>query len=187
MYTGVVETMGTVARSERRGAGHELAIATDTTGLSAGDSIAIQGVCLTAESVGPDRFTAFCSTETIERTYLGSLDVGSSINIERPVGVDNSFDGHLVTGTVDGTTELKAIDGERLTIATPPQLEPWLVEKGAIALDGVSLTVASVAVSTFTVALIPATRNRTTFAGATSGDQLHWEADLVAKYVAKAT
>ncbi|WP_330630167.1 hypothetical protein [Halocatena halophila] len=109
------------------------------------------------------------------------------LNIERPVGVDDVFDGHLVTGTVDGTTELRAIDGERLTIATPPRLEPWLVEKGAIALDGASLTVVAVEKSTFSVALVPATRNRTTFGSATPGDRLHYEADLVAKYAARAT
>jgi riboflavin synthase len=188
MYTGLIESTGTLERVRHDGAGRTVRVATTTEDLATGDSVAVSGVCLTAERVGEGWFDASLSAETVERTYLADLDAGTAVNVERPVRADGRLDGHVVKGTVDATTELRGVtarDGDRwLTVATPAGYGRYLVEKGAVALDGVGLTVAAVDddAGTFAVAVVPATDRRTTLPATRPGDPLHFEADVFAKY-----
>jgi len=192
MYTGVVSGTGRVTASESAGAGHELRI--ETNGYAApepGDSVAVDGVCLTATAVGPGWFEAYCSEETVDRTLLADRPVGASVNLEPPLTLSDGLDGHLVRGCVETTTELLAADstgtGWRYEFAIPDGFAGLLVEKGGVAVDGVSLTVADLndADDRFAVAVIPATRERTTLSEREPGDRVHLEADPVAKYVAR--
>ncbi|GGO01080.1 MULTISPECIES: riboflavin synthase [Haloarcula] len=186
MYTGVVETTGTVRRIDRLDSGCRIEVATDTDGLEPEDSIGISGVCLTVEAVGDGWFRTFLSAETVDRTYLAALDSGTAVNVERPMAAADRFDGHLVKGTVDATTEVVAVTdlGEdwRFTVDIPDGYEQYLVEKGAVALDGASLTVCELSTETFSVAVVPTTYDVTTLSEKTVGDPLHFEADLLAKY-----
>jgi len=187
MYTGVVETTGELLTNEPLDGGCRLRIGTDVSTVSPDDSVGVQGVCLTAERVGDGWFQAFCSRETVERTYLADLDPGASVNVETPVAPSGTLDGHVVKGTVDTVTEVTAIesdgDGWRYAFETPDGYEQYLVEKGSVAMDGISLTVASVDEGAFDVAVIPATRQLTTLSETSVGDPVHFEADLLAKYV----
>jgi riboflavin synthase len=187
MYTGVVQEVGEIRAVERLSSGYRVDINTDTTSLSFGDSIGINGVCLTAEAVGDGRIDAVLSSETVERTYLGDLHSGDSVNIERPVSPDGQLDGHVVKGTVDTMTEIDDIEdlGEdwQFTFALPDGYEQYLAEKGAVALDGVSLTVTDITNETFSVAVVPATYYGTTLSEKSVGDSVHFEADILAKYV----
>jgi riboflavin synthase len=167
--------------------GKRLRISTDFEGLSLGQSIAVSGACLTVEDVGEGWFDAFLSEETVERTYLGGLEAGDGVNLERALPADGRFDGHFVQGHVDGTATLDGIDqvGEdwEFTFGLPDSLSPYVVEKGSIAVDGISLTVAALQPESFTVAIIPETYERTTLAEKAVGDPVHLEVDVVAKYV----
>jgi riboflavin synthase len=187
MYTGIVETTGEVRSVNRVESGCRLGVGADTTELEPGDRIDVSGVCLTAESVGDGHFESLCSAETVARTYLADLTPGDPVNLERPMEVDDRFDGHVVKGTVDTVTEVVEVDrlGEDrvLTFATPECCAPYLVEKGAVALDGVSLTVSELRTGTFSVAVVPATAERTTLSDKGAGDSVHVEADILAKYV----
>lgn len=187
MYTGIIERTGTVRDSELLQSGHRLEIATETTRLTPEDSIAIDGVCLTAEQVGDGWFRAFLSEETVERTYLDSLDVSDSVNVERPLPADGRFDGHVVKGTVDTVTDIVDItdlgEDRLFEFAIPSGHEQYLVEKGAVALDGIGLTVADLNPETFTVAVVPKTYEVTTLSSKEPGDPVHFEADILAKYV----
>lgn len=189
MYTGIVETTASIRRVERGERGARVRVATDTAGIDPGDSVAVSGVCLTAEDVGEGWFEAALSADTLDRTYLASPDAGAAVNVERPLPADGRFDGHLVKGTVDTTTEIDSVttrpDDWRLTVAQPAGYERYVVEKGAVALDGISLTITAVDDDrgTFSVAIVPETRDRTTLSSASAGDRVHFEADVVAKYV----
>jgi riboflavin synthase len=187
MYTGVVETTGVLRSVDSRDGGCRLRVAADTTDLAPDDSISVHGVCLTAERVGDDWFEAFCSRETVARTYLADCSPGDAVNVERPVAPDGALDGHVVKGTVDTVTTVVGIepdgDGWRYEFRIPAGHERYLVEKGAIAIDGISLTVADVTPETFTVAVVPTTREVTTLSEKSVGDPVHFEADLLAKYV----
>ncbi|WP_121820442.1 riboflavin synthase [Halostella salina] len=186
MYTGVVETTGELRAKELRDGGCRLRIGTDTSSVAPDDSVGIQGVCLTAERVGDGWFEAFCSPETVERTYLAALDPGAPVNVETPVSPGGTLDGHVVKGTVDTVTEVTAVepdgDGWRYEFAVPEGYGRFLVEKGSVAVDGISLTVAAVGDGTFEAAVIPATREITTLSEKAVGDPVHFEADLLAKY-----
>jgi len=187
MYTGFIESTGTLRRVDRTGEGCTVRVAT-TADLATGDSVAVAGVCLTVERLGDGWFDATLSGETVERTYLADLDPGADVNLERPVTADGRLDGHVVKGTVDATTKLVDVaerDADRwLTVAIPDGYGRYLVEKGAVALDGVGLTVAAVDddAGTFAVAVVPATDRRTTLPAKRPGDPLHFEADVMAKY-----
>lgn len=187
MYTGIVETTGEVRSVNRVENGCRLGVEADTTELEPGASIGVSGVCLTAESVDDGRFESFCSAETVARTYLADLTPGDPVNLERPMGIGDRFDGHVVNGTVDAVTDVVGVDpleeGRVLTFATPECCAPYLVEKGAVALDGVSLTVTDLGAGTFSVAVVPATAERTTLSAKRAGDPVHVEADVLAKYV----
>lgn len=187
MYTGVVETTGRIESKKRVDSGCRLRIEADTSGLQPDDSISIGGVCLTAEAVGEDWFDAFLSAETVARTYLADLSVGDHVNVERPLGADGQFDGHVVKGTVDTVVDIVDIEslGEDwiVTFAIPEGYGQYLVEKGAVAVDGISLTVADLTAETFSVAVVPQTYEVTTLSEKQVGDPVHFEADILAKYV----
>ena len=187
MYTGVVQNVGEICTVEMLSSGCRVRVAVDTTDITSGDSIGISGVCLTVESVDDDHFEAILSSETVERTYLSDLTAGDSINIEKPVTPDGRLDGHVVKGTVDATTEIAAIadvgSDWRFSFTAPNGYQQYLVEKGAVAVDGISLTITELTREAFSVAVVPATYHATTLSDKSVGDPVHFEADILAKYV----
>lgn len=191
MFTGIVEGTGTITDREEQDDGLRVQIESNLLGgLDRGDSVAVSGVCLTVEDHGEGWFETFLAAETRAVTYLGALGVGDAVNLERAMPADGRFDGHLVQGHVDGVTTVEAIEsiGEdwRYTMALPDQRQ-YLVPKGSIALDGISLTIADIDVEagTFDVAIIPETHELTTLSEKAPGDPLHVEYDVIAKYVAE--
>lgn len=188
MFTGIVEGTATVHARDETDGGLRLTLTSPLVGsLEPGDSIAVNGVCLTAESIESPRFTVFLATETRSVTYLDSLVVGDAVNIERPMPADGRFDGHLVQGHVDATATVQSRqqigDDWRYSFSLPPRLQPYIVEKGSIAVDGISLTVAELDEDGFEVALIPETLERTTLGEKQPGDPVHLEMDVIARYV----
>ena len=191
MFTGIVEERGTVIAVVTGAASAVLSVRgpTVTADLRPGDSVAVNGVCLTAVRVEADRFAADVMAETLARSSLGALSPGEAVNLERAVTPSTRLGGHLVQGHVDGVgVVLERIPGERweaVRISLPAGLDRYIVEKGSIAVDGVSLTVVSVDQSAFTVGLIPATLEATTLGAAGPGSRLNLEVDVLAKYVEK--
>jgi riboflavin synthase len=188
MFTGLVAYLGTVVGVETRAGGSRLTIASDrlTDDLSVGDSISVSGACLTAVSVDESRFVADVVAETLRRTTLGELAVGSRVNLELPLRASDRLGGHVVLGHVDGVAtvlELRADDS--VVFEIDRSLARYVVEKGSIALDGVSLTVASVDESSVTIALIPETRRSTTLGFVKIGSRVNVEVDILAKHVEK--
>jgi riboflavin synthase len=157
--------------------------------LAPGDSVAVNGVCLTATAIAPDTFSADVIAETLQRSSLGELGDGAHVNLELPVRAADRLGGHVVQGHVDGVGAVEDVRrdeaGTRVTVALDPSLLRYVVEKGSIALDGVSLTVAAVDERTLTVALIPETLARTTFGTAAVGTRVNVEVDVLAKHVEK--
>ncbi len=191
MFTGIVEEMGTV-RSVRRGAlSAVLSISARVVlnGLKIGDSIAVNGICLTATSFDEHSFTADVMPETLNRSSLGSLGAGSPVNLERAMAANGRFGGHIVSGHIDGTgtiTETRRDDNAVwYTIQAAPMLLRYVVEKGSVTIDGISLTVASVAADRFSVSLIPHTANVTVLGQKHAGDIVNLETDIIGKYVEK--
>jgi riboflavin synthase, alpha subunit len=193
MFTGIVEELGTVvdvvpvgsdARDAVRLTVHGPEVTSDA---SPGDSIAVNGVCLTVTELGDGRFGADVMKETLDRSNLGDLTVGSRVNLERAAKVSSRLGGHIVQGHVDGTgvvTErVPGTDWETVTFSIPPHLARYVVEKGSVAVDGVSLTVAACTDSSLTVSLIPTTLRETTLGTARVGTRVNLEVDIVAKYV----
>jgi len=190
MFTGIVEETGAVRAVRARGDVVELTIEAGAVlgTLSPGDSVAVNGCCLTAVSVSPDAFVCELTPETLARTSFGpDLEVGRRVNLERPLAANGRFDGHIVQGHVDGVGRVISLErleqSAVLQVAPPAPLERYLVEKGSIAVDGVSLTVAALRPGAFSVALIPFTLERTTLDGLRPGDPVNLEADVIAKYV----
>jgi riboflavin synthase len=190
MFTGIVTDVGRVRAIEQRG-DTRLTIETgyDTGGVEIGASIACSGPCLTVVDKGPGWFAVEASAETLSRTTVGAWGVGSRINLERAVRVGDELGGHIVTGHVDGigTVAETAPEGDSLRVRfdAPAALAKFIAEKGSIAVDGVSLTVAAVARDRFEVALIPETLARTTLGAAVPGTRVNLEADVVARHVAR--
>jgi riboflavin synthase len=184
MFTGLVKSTGTVASL----AGGRLRVDAPLE-LSEGDSVAINGVCLTATAVGAGGFEADVMPETLRRTALGVLAEGDRVNLELPLRASDRLDGHIVQGHVDGTGTVESVtdDGfaRMVRIAAPSELLRYVVEKGSIAVDGVSLTVAEADDGGFAVALIPETLERTTLGTAAPGQAVNLEVDVLAKYVEK--
>ena len=187
MFTGIIEELGTVERP-----GERLVIrAGEVLGdLTTGASIAVNGVCLTAVEVRPPAFTADLSPETLERSNLGDLKAGHRVNLERPLGPGGRLSGHFVQGHVDGTGELLALEPLRdgnwwLQVRAPQDLLRYLVFKGSIAIDGISLTIASLEGDQLAVAIIPHTYQVTNLATRRPGDRLNLECDMIAKHVEK--
>jgi riboflavin synthase len=190
MFTGLVADTGTVREMRRNGSGAHLAVTTPLAAeLRAGDSVAVNGVCLTAAGVDGEGFAADVMEETLRRSSLGPLAAGDDVNLELPLRASDRLGGHMVQGHVDGLGSVEAVEDEGLArlvrIRCEPGLLRYVVEKGSIAVDGVSLTVASIESETFTVSLIPETLERTTLGGAQPGRAVNLEVDVLAKYVEK--
>jgi riboflavin synthase len=193
MFTGIIETLGTVERLDaaaKGGAeGARLIIAAGPLleGVGVGDSIAVDGVCLTVTALRSHSFTADVSLETLRRSTLGDLRVGDHVNLERPMRLDQRLGGHIVQGHVDGVGTVTAArpegDGVWMEIAPPASLLPFLAEKGSVAVDGVSLTIAGLSRDAFAVALIPHTLAVTTLGRRQTGGRVNIEVDILAKYV----
>jgi riboflavin synthase len=190
VFTGIVEEAGTVTGTETRGEllVVRIAAAQVTADLRPGGSIAVNGCCLTAVDVAPGAFTCELTPETLRRTRFDQrLRPGVRVNLERPLRADGRFDGHIVQGHVDGVGRVVALrplgESAELDIAVPAELERYLVPKGSLAVDGVSLTVAGLAEGVVTIALIPYTLGRTNLGDARPGGHVNLEADVLAKYV----
>lgn len=189
MFTGIVEEVGAVGRLDLAGQGAALTIACAVVVADArpGDSISVNGCCLTATGVSADGFTADLMGETLVRTALGTLHAGDPVNLERALRADGRLGGHLVHGHVDAVAEVVAVEplGQWtvMTFTVPDRVAPYLAEKGSIAVDGTSLTVMAVDAGTFQVGLIPHTLASTVLGRRRVGDLVNLEADVVAKYV----
>jgi riboflavin synthase len=190
MFTGLVQSLGRVAAVDRDDEGARITIETSLVGdLGPGDSIAINGVCLTAVSLGNGSFEADAMNETLTRSSLGGLSAGSEVNLELPLRATDRLGGHVVQGHVDavGTIAEVVQDGfsRRIRIEAPGELLRYVIEKGSIAVDGVSLTVSALDDRSFTVSLIPETLERTNLGNASAGTRVNLEVDVLAKYVEK--
>ena len=185
MFTGIVEEVGFVKNLE----GQRLVVQAHKVmaGLKLGDSIAVNGACLTVVQQEDNTFTVELSPETLRRTSLGVLSVGHGINLERPLAVSDRLGGHIVQGHVDATGSITSSksDGDCviLRIKSPKRLMPYIVEKGFVTVDGISLTVVKRGASSFTLSVIPYTLQNTNLLGKTVGDRVNLETDIVAKYV----
>ena len=192
MFTGIIEELGSVRANDRHGDGTRLQLACRTvlTDATIGASIAANGCCLTVVDLTDDTWTADVQPESVERTTLGRLRPGDPVNLERPVRLADRLGGHLVQGHVDAvatvTARVPEADGStRLTIRVPDHVGRYIVEKGSITVDGVSLTVSAVGDDWFEVSLIPTTLSATTLGGRRPGDLVNLEVDVTAKYVEK--
>lgn len=189
MFTGIVEETATIVALESDEASARISFKapTVTESLAIGDSIAVSGACLTVTRSDGDVFGVDVITETLRRTNLGDRTVGDGVNVERAMPVNGRFDGHIVQGHVDATGTIVAVDDQpgerRLRVSAPQDLLRYVVEKGSITIDGVSLTVAAVGGDWFEVALIPHTLEITTLGTNRQGDRVNLEADILAKYV----
>ena len=187
MFTGLISQTGRVEKS-----GTRLAVKTPLAAeLEKGDSVAVNGVCLTAVAIEADRFEADVMEETLVRSSLGRLEPGDSVNLELALRVGDRLGGHFVQGHVDSTGHVVSIEQREhsrvLQIGAPPEILRYVVEKGSIAVDGVSLTVVGVDGQAFTVSLIPETLERTTLGSVVEGDPVNLEVDMLAKYAVKAS
>jgi len=195
MFTGIVAELGEVAGIEHRGDAARLTIRGDTDGVTTGESIAVNGVCLTVTGVLDGTFTADVMGETLDRTSLGALNPGAPVNLERSVRLADRLGGHLVQGHVDATgtviSRSPAADWDQVRITLPASIARYVVHKGSICVDGVSLTVSALgpespdleAGTWFEVSLIPETLKRTTLGTRQPGDPVNLEVDVIAKYV----
>lgn len=189
MFTGLIEEQGRVLTPPRNGK-LSLAASKVTEGLALGDSIAVNGVCLTVSTFSGQRFTTDVMPETLHRSNLGELRTGSLVNLERALPATGRFGGHFVSGHIDGVGSLLSVrpEGNALifSIRAAPELLRGIVEKGSVAIDGISLTVVEVTETLFSVSVIPHTAAVTTLAGKRPGDHLNLETDMIGKYVLRA-
>lgn len=189
MFTGLVAELGTVQKLARQGNSYHLTVSAKKVmaDLKIGDSVAVNGSCLTVVQLGGDGFTADVMPETVRLTNIGSLNFGDKVNLERTLRLCDGLDGHLVSGHVEGlgTIASQKADGIAVvvTIAAPPELLKYIIKKGSIAIDGISLTVTEVTSSSFSVSLIPHTAQETTLGFKTVGDTVNLETDILGKYV----
>ena len=192
MFTGIVEEVGSIEQFELRPTGARLRVRCEfvTSDASEGSSIAVNGVCLTALNIRSDSFEADLAPETLRRTNLGDLQTGSSVNLERPLLATGRLNGHVVQGHVDGTGEFESLailgdDNYWLRIRVPEDLDRYIVYKGSIAIDGISLTVASIENRILSVTIIPHTYEMTALKTRKPGDRVNLECDIFAKYLEK--
>jgi riboflavin synthase len=186
LFTGLVADLGTVMAVDASGGGVRLTVRTALE-LREGDSVAVNGVCLTATSFPDGAFTADVMHETLRRSSLGALEEGSKVNLELPLRADDRLGGHFVQGHVDGLGTVWDVREEGfshvVTIGAPPEIMRYVIEKGSIAVDGVSLTVSGLGDDWFQVSLIPETLERTILGEATTGTPVNLEVDVLAKYI----
>ena len=190
MFTGIIESVGTITSISELPKGLQVCIVTNLAGdLIEGESIAVNGVWLTAVSINKDSFTADVSPETVKVTSIAGLKIGSIVNLERSLLANGRFGGHVVQGHVDDVGAVIEIVREsdfwRLKISYPDVLRPYIVYKGAIAIDGISLTVARIGQSQLDVQIVPFTWEHTNLNSRSSGDQVNIECDIIGKYVAQ--
>ncbi len=189
MFTGIVEEIGRVTQASISQGGSKITIRCQraTDGTSAGDSVAVNGACLTVVSKGQDAFTVDVTPETLSKTTLSRLKVGSTVNLERAMRLGDRLGGHLVTGHIDGVcriTEMRPAGiSVLIAVSLPRELLPYVIPRGSIALDGISLTVARKTEGQVVVSVIPHTRNVTTLGEKKVGDDLNVETDIVSRYV----
>ena len=191
MFTGIVEAVGTLSEVKGTGGGFRVRIKTALSAeMKAGDSLAVNGVCLTAIFIDGDTVHADVGPETSRITTLGALQRGQDVNLERPLRAGGRFDGHFVMGHVDGIGVIDEIraegDSRWLTVGFPPALAPLFIRKGSIAVDGISLTIAGLGDRQFDVMVVPFTWDATTLKAARKGDKVNLECDMIGKYVARA-
>ena len=188
MFTGLIEQVGTIEGLDRRDDGLSIRIACALHPYTLGESIAVNGTCLTVKSFSDAHFDADASLETLDKTNLGDLGVGDRVHLERAMALGDRLGGHLVTGHVDGVGTLVRREEEgdylRATFEVPRRLAPFLAPKGSITVDGVSLTVNAVDGPRFNVMLVPFTLDETTFGAMAPGARVNLEVDILAKYVA---
>ena len=189
MFTGIIEEVGQLKsiRHGNRSAALEIKASRVLADTRKGDSISVNGVCLTVTALGADSFTADVMPETLKRSNLGSLHVGNPVNLERALRMGDRFGGHIVSGHIDGEGTLLNFKEDDnaiwITIGAEPATLRYIVEKGSVAIDGISLTVASVEEKTFKVSVIPLTRHETTLCSKAQGSKVNLECDIVAKYI----
>ena len=188
MFTGIVEATGEVLAVTDDEGGRRIRVGTPFTDLSHGQSISISGACLTIEDFSDGEWMEFfLAQETLAKTFFDGLEAGDRVNLERAMPADGRFDGHIVQGHVDATAEVAAIEREgddwTFTFTLPAESRDYLVQKGSITVDGISLTVAARHDDRFDVAIIPTTYDETTLSGKSVGDPVHLEVDVIAKYV----
>ena len=189
MFTGLVAELGSVEKLAQQGNSFHLTVAAQKVmqNLKIGDSVAVNGVCLTVVHLGEASFTADVMPETVRLTNIGLLHAGDRVNLERTLRLCDGLDGHIVSGHVEGlgTIASRRPDGIAMvvTITTPPELLKYIIKKGSIAIDGISLTVTEVTETSFSVSLIPHTAKETTLGFKDVGDRVNLETDIIAKYV----
>lgn len=189
MFTGLVAELGTVQKLARQGNSYHLTVSAKKimANLKIGDSVAVNGACLTVVKMSGDGFTADVMPETVRLTNIGSLNAGDKVNLERTLRLCDGLDGHIVSGHVEGLGTIAAQRNDGIavvvTIDTPQELLKYIIKKGSIAIDGISLTVTEVTSSTFSVSLIPHTAKETTLGFKTVGDTVNLETDILGKYV----
>ena len=188
MFTGLIEHHGTVSKLDQSEKGATLEITTDLAPqLGLGDSVAVNGVCLTATALTDTSFSADVMNESLQRTALGALKADAGVNLELPLAVGDRLDGHIVQGHVDGVGEVASANDDGFSrtvrVTLPGGLARYVVEKGSITIDGVSLTVSAVGDDWLEVSLIPETLERTTLGGLQAGSKVNLEADILAKHV----
>lgn len=189
MFTGLVEGTGKLRGRARRGPGYRLEIATDLGPLELGESIAVSGACLTVAAMTSGAFEADISLETAEKTTLGRLAPGSTLNLERSLRLGDRLGGHLVSGHVDGVAVVRSVgavgEATRVAVTAPAELSPYIAAKGSVALDGVSLTVNAVEGAELEIMLIPHTQAVTSLGKLRPGAEMNLEVDLLARYVVR--
>ena len=189
MFTGIIEELGTIKNISIMGTSGQILIEADEVlkGTKIGDSIAVNGICLTVTSLQPNAFTADVMAETVRRSSLSSAKRGDAVNLERAMAADGRFGGHIVSGHIDGTGTIVSYQKEEnaiwVEIKTSDNILKLIMEKGSICIDGISLTVASVSDSSFKVSVIPHTGEMTTLLKKKEGDLVNLENDVVGKYV----
>ena len=191
MFTGIVEEVGAVVRLDRGARSAVLTVRAETVleGTRIGDSIAVNGVCLTVTALGGGTFTADVMHETLDRSALGRLRPGDRVDLERAMAADGRFGGHIVSGHIDGVGTVRAVRRDDnavwYTIDAPPEVLRYVVEKGSVTVDGISLTVARVDARSFAISAIPPTVAQTVLRDRRPGDLVDLEADIIGKYVEK--
>jgi riboflavin synthase len=191
MFTGLVEAVGELVERTPTAGGYRMRIAAPLAHeLAPGDSLAVNGVCLTVVHAGHGEISADVGPETVRVTTLGSLAIGARVNLERPLRADGRFGGHFVQGHVDGVGQVEGLRAEAdfhwLTVSFPRRLAPFMVHKGSIAVDGISLTIAELGNDRLDIQIVPYTMEHTNLARAEVSDRVNLECDMVGKYVARA-